>query len=641
MTNSLFTALSGMQVHQQWIDVIGNNLANSNTPGFKSSRAIFADALTQTLRTASGPVGLAGGRNPLQIGLGVVMSAVGRNLSQGALTTTGRVFDLALEGEGFFALSNGAQRFYTRVGTFGLDGAENLVDQRTGMRVLDPAGQPVQVDVNGLLPPKATSSLELAGNLPALVTGPLPEVLTAATAFKEGSPAMLAGSVTGPFAVAAGSTYTMDLEIVGQTPQEVSITDSDLDGLLTTAEVVAAIDGLEGVEAADNAGSVEIYSSRTGAAISLRVTGGSVNDLAGLVGVAPSTVSGSETDVSVTTDLSTLPGNVDDYVVGDQIDIVGVDTDGTPVNATFTYGVDGTTVAEFVTFLDAQFTDAQVSLNAAGQLEVAARTAGEAGLLLTIVDDAGAAGSSDWPGYGLSVSTEGTGPDIVTTSTEIFDSVGMAHALTLEFERQQDLTWTLTASVDDAEGAIQSLPIEGIAFQEDGTPVGLGLIDNSVTLRFANLPNQRIALDFGTDGGFDALTQFGSQATAFVEHQDGFADGKLSSIGVSADGVIQGFYTNGQSQDLGSVGIATFTNPEGLEEVVSNLWVETSNSGALNLNAADSQNGGSVVGGALENSNVDTAEQFVRLIEAQRGFQANARVISTQDEVLAELVNLL
>jgi flagellar hook protein FlgE len=469
----------------------------------------------------------------------------------------------------------------------------------------------------------------------------LAEVLTAESAFKEGSPATLNGSATGPFAVAAGSTYTMDVEIVGQVPQEVSVTDSDLDGLLTTAEIVAAIDGLEGVEATDNAGAVGILSSRTGAAISLRVSNGGPNNLAGLIGVPASTTAGSETDVSLTTDLSTLPGNVNDYVVGDQIDVVGVDTDGTSINATFTYGVDGTTVDEFVTFLDGQFTDAQVSLNAAGQLEVAAQTAGDTGLLLTIVDDAGAAGSSDWPTYNLAVSTEGTGPDIVTTSTEIFDSVGMAHALTLNYERQQDLTWTLTASVDDAEGVVQSLPIEGIAFQDDGTPVGLGLIDNSIMLRFAGLSNQRIEVDFGTDGNFDALTQFGSQSTAFVEHQDGFADGKLSSIGVNNDGVIEGFYTNGQSQELGSIGIATFTNPEGLSEVTNNLWVETSNSGAANLSAADSQNGGSVIGGALENSNVDTAEQFVRLIEAQRGFQANARVISTQDEILAEVVNLL
>ena len=107
------------------------------------------------------------------------------------------------------------------------------------------------------------------------------------------------------------------------------------------------------------------------------------------------------------------------------------------------------------------------------------------------------------------------------------------------------------------------------------------------------------------------------------------------------DGTIEGFYSNGQSRELGAVGIATFANPEGLHEVGSNLWVETSNSGGSQLGAGASAIAGDVIGGSLENSNVDTAEQFVHLIEAQRGFQASARVITAEDEVLREVVNLV
>ena len=115
----------------------------------------------------------------------------------------------------------------------------------------------------------------------------------------------------------------------------------------------------------------------------------------------------------------------------------------------------------------------------------------------------------------------------------------------------------------------------------------------------------------------------------------------LASISVDRSGSIQGFYTNGQVQELDQVGVATFSNPEGLLLLGNNLWLEIPNSGSRILGSGDNGTSGQVIGGSIENSNVDTAEQFVQLIEAQRGFQANARVITTQDEVLAELVNLI
>ena len=147
MASSLFSALSGMRVHQQMIDVIGNNLANTNTPGFKSSRALFASALTSTLRGASSPSGGVGGRNPVQVGLGVVSASITHSLEQGALTSTGRSLDLALEGRGFFTLSDGDQRMYTRVGTFGVDGAGQIAG---GPRVFFTAGTQEGTDADGV-----------------------------------------------------------------------------------------------------------------------------------------------------------------------------------------------------------------------------------------------------------------------------------------------------------------------------------------------------------------------------------------------------------------------------------------------------------------------------------------------------------
>ena len=145
----------------------------------------------------------------------------------------------------------------------------------------------------------------------------------------------------------------------------------------------------------------------------------------------------------------------------------------------------------------------------------------------------------------------------------------------------------------------------------------------------------------GSDGEFDGLTQFGTQDSLLIDSQDGYSDGSLSNLSVDEEGQIIGFYTNNQQRSLGQVGIASFTNQDGLLEVGDNLFQETVASGDPRIGLGATQGRARVVSGALEESNVDTAEQTVRLIEAQRGFQANARVISVMDELIAEVTNLI
>ena len=203
--------------------MIGNNLANTNTPGFKSSRALFADLLSITLRPGTPPTGSLGGTNPLQKGLGMQVASVDRRLIQGALDTTGRTFDLAMMGRGLFAVSDGVQTLYSRVGAFGLDADGNMVDLRSGFRVLDSAGQPFQIDTSAVFPPSASTRVEFTGNLPAVVTGPLAEELTSSSAFHEGTPATMTGAASGPFTIPAGETWTLELVVNGGAPQAVSI----------------------------------------------------------------------------------------------------------------------------------------------------------------------------------------------------------------------------------------------------------------------------------------------------------------------------------------------------------------------------------------------------------------------------------
>ncbi|TVR57112.1 MAG: flagellar hook protein FlgE [Spirochaetaceae bacterium] len=135
MMRSLYAGVSGLQNHQTRMDVIGNNVSNVNTTGFKRGRVNFHDMISQMMQGASRPREEVGGVNPRQVGLGVMTSSIDTIFTQGSLQTTGVKSDLALQGEGFFVLRDGDQNLYTRAGAFGLDAEGNLVNPSNGMRV--------------------------------------------------------------------------------------------------------------------------------------------------------------------------------------------------------------------------------------------------------------------------------------------------------------------------------------------------------------------------------------------------------------------------------------------------------------------------------------------------------------------------
>ncbi|MEM7516722.1 MAG: flagellar hook-basal body complex protein, partial [Planctomycetota bacterium] len=569
------------------------------------------------------------------------LANIAKNISQGALQATGRTFDLALEGNGFFALAGLQDSVYTRVGTFGLDADANLVDQRTGFMVLDPSNQPIQLDVESLFPPQATANMGFAGNLPAVVEGPLAEVLTSATGLADGNAAQLLGTNAGPFAVPNGQVVSLDIIVDGAPPQTVQLVST---GTITNAAIAAELNNIAGLSATVNGGGLILLETEgTGQSASIKIDPGPAGaDLAALSGLSTTLVRGTQTVANDTTELNNLPANNEDYVDGDGIDIVGVDADGSPVNSTFVYGAanDGTTVGDLVTFVEAQYPNATVSLNSSGQIVVEANDPGDVDLLLSIADDAANTGGSDWAIHGLDVTTEGTGPDEVLSSMEVFDTSGTPHTLNFTFQRQGDGSWNVITETPD--GQTLSNAITGLRFGEDGSPTGLAGIDTDIIVQFDGLTTpQTVSLDFGLDGGFNGLTQFGSIADVVALEQDGYGVGELATLSVDQDGSIDGFYTNGQQSALGAVGIAVFSNPEGLSDAGNNMLRETANSGRLILASGANGAAGRVIGGNLERSNVDTAEQFVNLIEAQRGYQANARIISAQDDLLQETVNLI
>ncbi len=146
MMRSMYAGVSGLKTHQIRMDVVGNNIANVNTTGYKGSRATFKEMLNQTLQGAKAPQGNRGGMNPQQVGLGVMLGSIDTNQTQGNLQSTGLGTDLAIQGNGYFVINNGQQNLYTRAGNLTLDEQGNLVNSSNGYIM-----QGWEADNNGII----------------------------------------------------------------------------------------------------------------------------------------------------------------------------------------------------------------------------------------------------------------------------------------------------------------------------------------------------------------------------------------------------------------------------------------------------------------------------------------------------------
>ena len=639
MSRALLSAVSGLRANQLWIDVIGANLANSNTSGFKSSRALFSSLLSQTFSPGGPPSTSLGGTNPNQIGLGATVAQVDRVVTQGTIGFTGRPLDLAMSGAGWFMVDDGSQNLFTRNGTFGLDAGSQLVDLRTGYKVLNTLGQPIVLDTEATLSPQATSEVTFSGNLPAEVSGPLAEVLATGAGLESGTPAQLTGTAAGPFAVPDGETWTMEIALDGKAAQEIAVT--SVGGTVTAQEIADEINLELGEDVAivNGAGQLELTSSKAGKGSTLLVVpGGAGADLASLTGLSTTIVQGTQDPATTDTDLNDLVANDTDYQVGDVIRATGTDAEGDPIEASFTYGTDGTTVGDLVTFLDGLFPGATASFDAdAGTIELTADEKGEAQLSLVLSDATGQTGATNWAQAAFGITTDGTGPDETTTSIQVFDPVGVGHLVSFTFTRQDDGSWAVAAALPDEDGVVLTPDLTPLQFDTNGELPGA--VTLSLQVQFDGQPPSTIALELGGDESFAGLSEYGGEASVLAADQDGYGVGELAALSVDTLGNILGAYTNGQSQILGEIGIATFANEAGLRDEGNSYFAVSQNSGDPRL--GDASAAGQVIGGALEASNVETAEEFVRLIQAQRGFQANARIISIQDNMLEEAVNIV
>ena len=253
-----------------------------------------------------------------------------------------------------------------------------------------------------------------------------------------------------------------------------------------------------------------------------------------------------------------------------------------------------------------------------------------------------------------------------SNSMTVYDSLGNQHPVTTYFSKiHEDSSggtgnyWQWNAVADGLTGpevmgrgylqfdSSGALVAEDISDMDIDPVSGLGLaaVTSSFTFTGGGLQNQAINFDFGTgiaDGGsgLDGTTQFGSASTTVFLNQDGYAAGSLKSLSVNQSGIISGLFTNGQTRTVGQVVIGMFTNPDGMTKVGKNLYAQSYDSGQPVLGVPDNGGRGRILANTLELSNVDLAEEFVRLITTQRAFQANSRIITTTDSMLEELVNL-
>ncbi|MCA8975842.1 MAG: flagellar hook-basal body complex protein [Planctomycetes bacterium] len=656
VSTALFTGLSGLRVHQTYIDVIGNNLANVSTPGFRGSRATFSDLLSFTVRSGSGPSGNFGGINPLQIGHGAIMATVDTDLNQGTFQDTGRWPDVALQGRGFFTLSDGVQTFYSRVGSFTIDADRTLVDARSGMRVVNSTGNSIKVPFSDTLPAQASTSITFQGNLPAEVGGPLAEIVASEDTFLAGTAATKsttasAGPGNNQFDLSGIANPVLLVSLNGQAQVSVSLPTGFVSPSTIAARFTAA--GLDPnllVTANDVSGTLQFDTVRLGDNASLKFDNGTGS--AGLLtalGLDAALAHGTQTTATPGTSLNSLTSRTAPYVSGvDGITISGTNPAGGLFSDTFVYGTDGTTLNDLVNFINTTVNAGQTTpvataeLTQDGNIRLISTTTGEATMSLRISDAQGSTGGNVWSDF--QVAQEGTGPDTAVTSIDVVDSQGRTHPVTLTFTRSETDTtsWDLAADIDPAEGVINQGSIGQIRFNNNGSFSVIGGGANSLQFTWNGINQaQTVGVDLGSSGQFDGIAMLGNAATVAAVDQDGYTSGTLLSPGFNTQGELVGYYTNGQSQVLDTLRVTMFSNEGGLLKVGDTMFVESPNSGDAISTTAGAAGAGTIRAGQLENSNVDIAREFVNLIEAQRGFQANSRVITTTDEILAELMNIV
>ncbi|NCC77583.1 MAG: flagellar hook-basal body complex protein, partial [Clostridia bacterium] len=228
------------------------------------------------------------------------------------------------------------------------------------------------------------------------------------------------------------------------------------------------------------------------------------------------------------------------------------------------------------------------------------------------------------------------------TTTTVYDSLGTSHLFTCYFTKISDQTWGWNLTVDGGDlsggtaGVLQNIGSGTLTFDENGNLLSGDSGATTVnSLTWANGSDQTQLITYSFD-----TTQFDSDSTVFSQDQDGYASGEVTDVDIAADGTVSAVYSNGETIPAAMISLATFINPDGLNAAGSTLFSETGESGTPTIGYPGSSQG-TLITQALELSNVDLATEFVDLITIQNAYSASSKVITTANEMLDELVNLI
>jgi flagellar hook protein FlgE len=267
--------------------------------------------------------------------------------------------------------------------------------------------------------------------------------------------------------------------------------------------------------------------------------------------------------------------------------------------------------------------------------------------LSVVVGSTGAPAQTQNVVLGGNLPSNATNP--VTITTTMYDSLGNQVPVTLTLTPTAADTWSMQGTVTGAAQPLWTAP-QSVVFGSNGQLAslnGVAVGTGQTTLAIDNEPSNyawtgatQPTIDFPPVGSEGAVTQFADDQTIEVTSQDGNAAGTLESYSIGSDGVITGTYSNGDSQALGTIALAQFANPDGLDDTGETYFTPTVASGKAQLGEPGTNGLGTLQGGAVEGSNVDLATELTDLIEAQTAYQANTKVVDTTSTVLQSLVEM-
>ena len=680
MMRSLFSGVAGLKTHQTRMDVIGNNIANVNTTAYKSQSMVFSDLLYQQTQAATGANAATGrgGTNPRQIGLGSKTAAINTAITrQGSAQSTNNPFDIMISGESFFVVNNGSQNFFTRDGSFTIDGAGNLVMASTGYKVMgwqyDEATGDIRPDVVSALQVMNARNMEVGAESTtrAYASGILDKNDT-----NVNSPA--GRSITLAFKDNLGYGYTAKLSIHSDGAEGKyrvrldDIIDEDSVSLvkkygLENINQIASFGGNftdivtavyspaenakveNGNGTANNVFSVNFPISEVldiGSNALLKAAGDKNIKLKTPADGAATVVDGTTTytvNTSLTLtkdDLESDPYNLIYYNGAYWTKKTGVDSTTTPDQKVSEELKDGDTTA---------WGNALKAMKGLENVKLNSVKVGQDGSVTLDIDAECKA---------LTVATR-KGDNFEATYTDEKDILKYVYNV----EDKDGTTYSLGYVGPDGRAQITATTVKSGFPLEYDTDNGKFLYigsqgSDSATLTFnataSTLTGDTVSLTHfsNIDIDFSASTMLGNGKVSTIGLDPGAGDeantgagrkyGELIGIEVGQDGKITASYDNGISKLLGQIAVAKFANASGLAKAGNNLYSATMNSGEFDGVGQDitADGEGSMESGVLEMSNVDLSSEFTEMITTQRGFQANSRIITTSDSLLEELVNL-